>query len=201
MKHFIFDLGNVLVNFDVHQLYRAVAEASGRPVEEIVPGLQDGEMLLEVETGKITDQQFLDYVNESKGLDWTLEELVSVWQGMFSINEAGYAIFHELKEQGYPVHFLSNLAWHNMEGIRRKWPDFFDQSTENFFSYEMGLHKPDARIYRAALDHLDVEPADCFFVDDKSENVEAARALGMNAHLFSAENLPAIRVTIDSFIR
>jgi len=125
MKHFIFDLGNVLVNFDIQRLYRAVAEGSGRPVEEISVGLQDGDMLIAVETGKITDQEFVDYVNESKGLNWTLEDLIKVWEGMFSVNEAGYAIFSELKEKGYPVHFLSNLAWHNMEAIRRRWSGFF----------------------------------------------------------------------------
>jgi len=199
-KHFIFDLGNVLVNFDVHQLYRAVAEGSGLSVEESAPGLQDGDMLVAVETGKITDQAFVDYVNESKGLSWTLEELVKVWEGIFSVNEAGYAIFSELKEKGYPVHFLSNLAWHNMEAIRRCWPDFFDQSAENFFSYELGYNKPDERIYRAVLDHLSAEPADCFFMDDRLENVEGAQAVGMNAHQFSAENVPAIRAAIDEFM-
>jgi len=188
------------VNFDVQRLYRAVAESSGRPVEEISVGLQDGEMLLAVETGKITDQQFVDYVNESKGLNWTLEELIEVWEGMFSLNEAGYAIFSDLKEKGYSVHFLSNLAWHNMEAIRRQWPAFFDQSTENFFSYEMGYHKPDARIYRAVIEHFNADPSDCFFMDDKLENVEAARALGMNAHVFSAENVPVILASIETFV-
>ena len=199
-KHFIFDLGNVLVNFDVQQLYRAVAESSGLPLEESARGLQDGEMLFSVETGKITDQEFVDYVNESKGLHWTLEDLIEVWAGMFSVNEAGYAIFTELKEEGYPVHFLSNLAWHNMEAIRRQWPGFFDQSAENFFSYEMGFHKPDERIYRATLEQLNAEAADCFFLDDKLENVEAARALGMNAHPFSSETVPLVMKNIQLFL-
>ncbi len=199
-KHFIFDLGNVLVNFDIQRLYGAVAEASGRSVEEVSIGLQDGEMLVAVETGKITDQEFVDYVNESKGLNWTLEELIEVWAGIFSVNEEGYAIFSGLKEKGYPVYFLSNLAWYNMEAIHRQWPDFFDQSTENFFSYELGFHKPDERIYRAVLERLKAEPADCFFMDDKAENVEAACAMGINARIFSAENIPAIRAAIDEFI-
>ncbi len=188
------------MNFDVQRLYRAVAEGSGLSVEESAHGLQDGEMLLAVETGKITDQEFVDYVNKSKGLKWTLEDLIEVWEGMFSVNEAGYAIFTELKERGHPVHFLSNLAWHNMEAIRRQWPGFFDQSTENFFSYEMGFHKPDERIYRAVLEHLNAEAADCFFLDDKLENVEAARDLGMNAHLFSSETVPVVMKSIQLFM-
>ena len=198
-RHFIFDLGNVLVDFDSQILYRAVAKDSGRPVEEISMGLQDGDMLIAVETGEITDQQFIDYVNDAKGLSWTVEDLIRIWQKMFSINEGGYSIFRRLKERGHSVHFLSNLAWHNMEAIRRNWPGFFEQSDSNFFSYELGLHKPDERIYRAVLDRLSVKPEACFFLDDKWENVEGARALGIKAHRFSVETIDVLYDLAEEF--
>ncbi len=47
------------------------------------------------------------------------------------------------------------------------------------FSAEVGLAKPDRRIYELALEHLRVQPAEVFFVDDVQENVEAAQALGI----------------------
>lgn len=199
-RQFFFDLGNVLVDLDLCRLFRAVAECSGNPVETAAPGLQDGDMLLAVETGKISDQQFLDYVNRTKGTGWTLEEWIAVWQDVFSINEEGFALFNELKSRGWPVHFLSNISRHAMEAVRRNWPDFFDRSDESFFSYELGLHKPDERIYRAAIARLHVDPDECFFLDDRPENVAGARAAGMNAHLFRAENMPVIREAIDVFI-
>jgi HAD superfamily hydrolase (TIGR01509 family) len=48
-------------------------------------------------------------------------------------------------------------------------------------SAEVGVMKPEARIYQMALDALGVAPAESVFVDDFPENVEGARAVGMQA--------------------
>jgi putative hydrolase of the HAD superfamily len=47
------------------------------------------------------------------------------------------------------------------------------------FSAEVGLAKPDRRIYELALDRLQARPAEAIFIDDVQENVEAAQAIGM----------------------
>lgn len=52
-------------------------------------------------------------------------------------------------------------------------------------SAEVGLAKPDPAIYRLAVETFGVEPAACLFVDDRPENVEAAREVGMRAHTFT----------------
>ena len=48
-----------------------------------------------------------------------------------------------------------------------------------FLSYEMRLTKPDPAYYRDVLDRLDVPAGDCVFIDDRTENVEAARGVGI----------------------
>lgn len=52
------------------------------------------------------------------------------------------------------------------------------------YSHEEGYLKPDPRIYRIACDRLDVAPESALFLDDVEENVEGARAIGMNAITF-----------------
>ena len=52
-------------------------------------------------------------------------------------------------------------------------------------SAEVGIMKPDPRIFQYALEQLDVAPAEAVFVDDVIENVEAARAFGMHAIHFT----------------
>ena len=54
------------------------------------------------------------------------------------------------------------------------------------FSAEVGLVKPDARIYRLTLEKLGVEPEEAVFVDDFIENVEGAQAVGMKAIHFKS---------------
>lgn len=61
----------------------------------------------------------------------------------------------------------------------------FDELVEQIvYSHEIGIEKPDSRAFEAACAGLGVRPEDCLFIDDLEVNVEAARATGMQAHLF-----------------
>lgn len=61
----------------------------------------------------------------------------------------------------------------------------FDELVEQIvYSHELGIEKPDPRAFEAAWAGLDVRPENCLFIDDFAVNVEAARAVGMQAHLF-----------------
>lgn len=57
--------------------------------------------------------------------------------------------------------------------------DIFDAM---FLSGELGIDKPDRRIYEIACVEMDVTPDQAIFVDDRVENVEGARAVGIRAH-------------------
>ncbi|MEU0690572.1 HAD family hydrolase [Streptomyces uncialis] len=61
----------------------------------------------------------------------------------------------------------------------------FDELVEQIvYSHETGIEKPDPRAFEVACSGLNVRPEDCLFIDDLDINVEAARAVGMRAHLF-----------------
>jgi HAD superfamily hydrolase (TIGR01509 family) len=61
----------------------------------------------------------------------------------------------------------------------------FDELVEQIvYSHEIGIEKPDLRAFEAACASLDGRPENCLFIDDVAVNVEAAQALGMQAHLF-----------------
>jgi epoxide hydrolase-like predicted phosphatase len=77
----------------------------------------------------------------------------------------------------------------NWSGLRRaieeEWQiaGAFD---ELFISAEIGLVKPDPRLYRLALDRLGVAPGEAVFIDDFPENVQAARQAGLHAIHFTS---------------
>jgi putative hydrolase of the HAD superfamily len=85
-------------------------------------------------------------------------------------------LVRELRARGLRTVLLSN-SWGN--GYPR------ELITELFhavvISGEVGLRKPDPRIYRLALDHARVSPEQAVFVDDATPNTEAAEAVGMHA--------------------
>lgn len=55
-----------------------------------------------------------------------------------------------------------------------------------FNSSELGVAKPDVRVFQLACEALDVAPADVVFVDDTISHVEAAASLGMRAELYTS---------------
>jgi HAD superfamily hydrolase (TIGR01509 family) len=84
----------------------------------------------------------------------------------------------------YKTGLLSN-AWDNLRSvIENEWgiTDAFDAL---IISAEASLAKPDARIYRLAVDQLAVSPHEAIFVDDVKSNVRAAAAVGLHAIHFN----------------
>ena len=51
-------------------------------------------------------------------------------------------------------------------------------------SWELGVAKPSRAAFELAAERMDATPSQCFFTDDRPANVDAARAVGLTAHLF-----------------
>lgn len=198
MKTFLFDIGNVLVDFDFNHLYEIHARYTGKAAAPFSDA--DWVQRDAVERGLISDAEWVGYLNQSKGLGWTEAMLVEAWREMFTRNETGYGLFRQAIGSDAHVYTLSNIAKHHMDAIEANWNGFFDGATGLFLSYQMGVRKPDPAIYRHAIDALGVAPQDCFFIDDLPENIAAARALGIHAHRFVPENYDSIvRMAHDFF--
>jgi putative hydrolase of the HAD superfamily len=86
----------------------------------------------------------------------------------------------------YNLAIVSNTNTLHYERIRREYPvvDLFPLA---ILSYEVGSMKPSPEIFRAALEAVGSRPEECFFIDDRAENVEGARKLGIQANLFRGQ--------------
>lgn len=182
MKYFLFDIGNVLTNFDFDRLLAIYSEHSGRPLAP--QSEQDDVMYDQVEKGLLNEEDYVAYLNEAKGLAWTPDQLHETWQEIFSLNETGNRLFDKARASEVGVYTLSNIADYHVRAIENNWRGFFDGVTGRFMSYKMGVRKPDPRIYEMALETLGVPGGQCFFIDDLADNVAAAREFGIDAHQF-----------------
>lgn len=99
------------------------------------------------------------------------------WLHRKIVNEQLFAWIGE-RRQNYVFSILSN--------IERTWLDEHLSSQQRAYfsaivaSSETGIMKPDPRAYILAAEQLNVEPADCLFVDDSERNLDAAKAVGMH---------------------
>ncbi|HMD87692.1 MAG TPA: HAD family phosphatase [Anaerolineaceae bacterium] len=84
----------------------------------------------------------------------------------------------------YKTGLLSN-AWSDMRELLNGYmPGCLDVFDASVFSYEVGLVKPDERIFQLILDKLGVQPSQAVFIDDFEINIAGAQAAGLNAIQF-----------------
>lgn len=89
----------------------------------------------------------------------------------------------ECKAEGYGVYYLSNYSKH----LRRTVPeltDFTEIMDGGIFSSDVKLMKPDRAIYSMFCGTFNLKPEECFMIDDKKVNVEAAIKFGMKGYCF-----------------
>jgi putative hydrolase of the HAD superfamily len=108
------------------------------------------------------------------------------------VNPETLALACEIKARGVRIAILSNMPHDLLAYVRREF-DWLDEFEVKVWSCEFGSTKPDPAIYRHCLDALGCEAERTLFFDDRLNNVEAARNLGMEAHIFeSAERARTI---------
>jgi len=108
------------------------------------------------------------------------------------MREEVVALATDIKSRGFQTAIVTNNAKEFREGWTKSVP--IDEICHEIIdSSEIGIRKPDARIFEVALERLGgVDPARTLFVDDFAANVEAAEALGIRGVLMKDDYLPAV---------
>jgi putative hydrolase of the HAD superfamily len=102
----------------------------------------------------------------------------------FRFDPAMVAWFQSLRPGLRHLALLSNINEDGVSALHRRasWLGIFDLLV---FSCEHRVLKPEPEIYRLLIEGLGVEPVHCLFVDDLEENVEGAKAAGLNTHRYT----------------
>lgn len=99
-----------------------------------------------------------------------------------------------LKAAGFRTSILSNVPREQWLHVARFYETWLAHCDELTLSFEVGVAKPDERIYRLCLDNLGVKPREALFLDDRPDNVNAAAALGLHAVRYT--NVEKLRVEL-----
>ena len=114
----------------------------------------------------------------------TNNDLEGRWEQRLGLRPGEF--FHRLRQSGLGRDAnLSNAAAGGRREEERRY-GFAAMADVLVYSYEVGIQKPDRRIYEIACQRLGVPPAEVVFLDDLEANVVAARQVGMRAVLFQS---------------
>ncbi len=197
VRALIWDAGGVLVRNAAPDVRGRLVERYGMTGMDLENLFFGNEMNQKASIGLAHEADSWEIVRQK--LDLKPEEMPQFIETFWScdrFDEDLYAFTMALKPR-YKVGLLSNATLETRAGVARRFPKFFDMFDVTVFSAEVGIVKPDARIYRLILDRLGVEAQEAVFVDDFIENIEGARRLGLHAIHF--KNSIQARAALQEF--
>jgi putative hydrolase of the HAD superfamily len=120
---------------------------------------------------------------ERWGIGESYDDVLRVWLSIEPV-AATHELLRALREAGLRCYLATNQAEHRGVHMRDElgYAGLFDGA---FYSYEMRVAKPDPAYFRFIVDALGVAPERLLFLDDRPDNVEAARSVGMRAEVWS----------------
>ena len=179
----IWDLGGVLLRTHDHsgrERWEQKLGLTSRQLEEIVFGC---DMSQQAFVGRAEVEEVWRAVGDQ--LDVPEDERSNLERDFWSGDQIEYGLVDFIRQlrPTYKTGLISN-AWKSLRSFMEEWKivDAFDHIT---ISAEIGIAKPDPRIYMHSLEALQTSPRQAIFVDDFEENVFAARKIGMHAVHFN----------------
>jgi len=180
----VFDVGNVLVRWDPHCLYRKLIHDEAER-NDFLTRICSGEWNLEMDRGKPFAQGVAELSNLFPEKAHLIRAFHERWvETLDGAVEGSVAILEELQAAGIPCYAITNFNHETFDIAARHFP-FLGGFDGVVVSGRERVVKPDRRIYELLCSRFGLAPADCLFIDDSAANVEGARAAGMRAHHFS----------------
>ena len=196
MKNLVFDMGNVLIEWNSEKILKAITEdinlqdllrkevfETGLWVETD-EGVKTREEVIEIVTGKLGE----DYRNE-------ITQLLRYWYKYVDVFTKVQDRIIELSKSGYSIYILSNTAFTFYDLVKEGYLPATSVAKGMVLSCEEKVLKPNEKIYNILLERYNLDPHDAMFFDDLSENIWGAARCGING--FVVENERELLTYLD----
>ena len=182
IKAVIFDLGNVLVNYDVKKAARRFSEAGGISQLRIWAHFFLSKFEQAYTRGEISTMEFYREASRVFKKPVSYKTFKHYWNDIFWENPGMDKLLSRIKKH-YPLYLISNTNSMHFTYIKKNFKllRHFDRK---FPSHEVRARKPDLKIYRRVLKKVRLKPQETVFIDDMKSFIQGARKAGMHAIRF-----------------
>lgn len=181
----VFDVGNVLIEWDPRHLYRRIFTDAER-MEWFLAEVCTNEWNVEQDRGRTFADAVAHLVVRHPDVAAEIRAYDERWPEMVpgEIKDT-VSLLEKLRANGTRTFAITNFSSEKFPLAQQRFA-FLRDFEGVVVSGEEKVLKPDPAIYRALLDRYGLAAADCLFIDDSPKNVDGARAVGMHAHHFTA---------------
>jgi len=181
----VFDLGGVLIDWDPRHLYRKLFPGDEASMEHFLATVCTHEW----NRGQGSGRSFAEGCRLLKAEHPDKAELIDAYGVRFDEMMPGHIegsveILAELKSRGTPLYALTNFSAETYPLAVERF-DFLRWFAGILVSGEIGVIKPDPRIYRLLIERFALDPLRTVYIDDVQTNVAAARLFGIHAIHFT----------------
>lgn len=182
----IFDLGEVIVDLGAQDVEDRLFAASGKALD-YKHLVFSSPIMQRYETGRISESEFRTGVMELLNVTFSEVQFDEIWNLMLKDIPMARVNFMERLKADYQVMILSNTnpiherKFDEIVGAQaggKKMSDFVHHA---HYSHHLNMRKPDAEIYLHVIQQHSLKPERTVFLDDRLDNVEAAKATGIEA--------------------
>lgn len=185
IENIIFDLGGVLLDIDYNLTRNAFEQLGVLNFDEMYSQAGADQLFQKLETGKISEESFYKELNRRTGLNLSPEAIRLAWNAiLLNFRESSLQFLDSIRPK-YKIFLLSNTNCIHHTSFSKI---FFNKNREKsfekyfdkvFYSFEIGLRKPDGICYDWVLKEIGVDPGKTLFIDDSYQNIEAAKKVGL----------------------
>jgi putative hydrolase of the HAD superfamily len=185
----IFDLGGVILNIDYQLTIDAFKKIGLKDFDVRYSQLQQSELFNQFERGEMTSRDFRAGLRAQFETGISDEDIDTAWNAMLlDLPLERVVLIRELSKTKRIV-LLSNTNQIHVESIESALSDdnmlgdFNGLFLKKYYSFEVGMRKPEKRIFDKVISEMNFNPSETLFIDDSPQHIEGAKAAGLNAVL------------------
>ena len=204
IKNIIFDLGNVIINIDTERTAAEMRKLGFKDFEKTYSLLSQTNLFDSLEKGLITPEKFHNEINSQLINKVSSEKIDKAWGAMLlDFPKERIELLQKLNKK-YRLFLLSNtneIHFHqyNNDLINQFGFGLNSLFEKAYYSFELGMRKPDTEIFEYALNDSNLNPFETLFIDDLDKNIETASRLGLNTIWIDVAKNDNVTKKLDGF--
>ncbi len=185
----LFDLGGVVLKLRPRDCFEHWAACANVPVAQLAARFGIDDAYKEHETGAIGFAQYARRLGARLGIELPAEEWRRGWNALFA--GCFEAVVERLPRaaQTLPTYAFTNTNAEHQAAWQTRHGECLGAFEKIYASWQIGRRKPDRDAFLWVAGDMGVAPADILFLDDSAENVDGARAAGLQAVHVTSEDV------------